>query len=218
MRPRLWRHAPWPPYQGRKLRPKRACNSTFLKKSPPATSMAAGSEKLLVMKTSVLPDSGSLEADAPQKFGVILTGVEAVQGDGLVANDAGRAIRRRRIDAMSIDVRLGTRDEEGPGLVRRAKSTYDPRRRWLRLPARAYRGRATSCSFRDVDKPRMLPRMQRVHLHRRGADSAPTERPTGTSDGRRVQWRRTKRVCRGGRLDMDELADCRRMVTQHSSE
>ena len=59
---------------------------------------------------------GVLEADAPQKFGVILTGVEAVQGD-LVANDAGRAIRRRRIDAMSIDVRLGTRDEEGPGLV-----------------------------------------------------------------------------------------------------
>ena len=57
---------------------------------------------------------GVLEADAPQKFGVILTGVEAVQGDGLVANDAGRAIRRRRIDAMSIDVRLGTRDEEGP--------------------------------------------------------------------------------------------------------
>ena len=28
---------------------------------------------------------GVLEADAPQKFGVILTGVEAVQGDGLVA-------------------------------------------------------------------------------------------------------------------------------------
>ena len=64
--------------------------------------VAAGSEKLLVMKTSVLPGLGVLEADAPQKFGVILTGVEAVQGDGLVANDAGRAIRRRRIDAMSI--------------------------------------------------------------------------------------------------------------------
>ena len=84
--------------------------------------VAAGSEKLLVMKTSVLPDSGVLEADAPQKFGVILTGVEAVQGDGLVANDAGRAIRRRRIDAMSIDVRLGTRDEEGPGLVQHIKA------------------------------------------------------------------------------------------------
>ena len=49
---------------------------------------------------------GVLEADAPQKLGVILTGVDAVQRDGLVANDAGRAIRRRRIDAMSIHVRL----------------------------------------------------------------------------------------------------------------
>ena len=40
--------------------------------------VAAGSEKLFVMKTRVLPD-GVLEADAPQKFGVILTGVEAVR-------------------------------------------------------------------------------------------------------------------------------------------
>ena len=78
---------------------------------------------------------GVLEADAPQKFGVILTGVEAVQGDGLVANDAGRAIRRRRIDAMSIDVRLGTRDEEGPGgtvliirfIIRRILSLFSRR-------------------------------------------------------------------------------------------
>ena len=69
-----------------------------------------------------LAELGVLEADAPQKFGVILMGVEAVQGDGLVANDAGRAIRRRRIDAMSIDVRLGTRDEEGPGLVQHIKA------------------------------------------------------------------------------------------------
>ena len=57
---------------------------------------------------------GVLEADAPQKFGVILTGVEAVQGDGLVANDAGRAIRRRRIDAMSIDVRLARVTKKAP--------------------------------------------------------------------------------------------------------
>ena len=46
----------------------------------------------------------------------------APQGDGLVANDAGRAIRRRRKDALSIDVRLGTRDEEGPGLVQHIKA------------------------------------------------------------------------------------------------
>ena len=78
--------------------------------------VAAGSEKLLVNEDQRLAGRGVLEADAPQKFGVIL--VEAVQGDGLVAN----AIRRRRIDAMSIDVRLGTRDEEGPGLVQHIKA------------------------------------------------------------------------------------------------
>ena len=76
--------------------------------------VAAGSEKLSVMKTSVLPDFGVLEADAPQKFGVILTGVEAVQGDGLVANDAGRAIRRRRKDAMSIDVHMARETIKAP--------------------------------------------------------------------------------------------------------
>ena len=100
--------------------------------------VAAGSEKLLVMKDQRLAGLGVLEADAPQKFGVILTGVEAVQGDGLVANDAGRAIRRRRIDAMSIDVRLGPRDEEGPGLEQDTKALQSPtvfairRGRWLR--------------------------------------------------------------------------------------
>ncbi len=47
---------------------------------------------------------GILEADAPQMVGVMLTGIVAVQGDGLVADDTGRAIRRRRVDAMSIHV------------------------------------------------------------------------------------------------------------------
>ncbi len=60
---------------------------------------------------------GILEADAPQMFGVILTGVVAAQGDGLVADYAGRAIRRRRVNAMGIHVRIGARDEEGPGPV-----------------------------------------------------------------------------------------------------
>lgn len=60
---------------------------------------------------------GVLEADAPQNFGVSLTGVETVQRDGLVANDAGREIRRRRVDAMSIHVRLGAIHKEGPSLM-----------------------------------------------------------------------------------------------------
>ena len=146
---------------------------------------------------------GVLEADAPQKFGVILTGVEAVQGDGLVANDAGRAIRRRRIDAMSIDVRLGTRDEEGPGLVQHIKA-----------------GKVDVATIHDVDgsgfRQEHIEGMNVVQglpsemwiklgmLPRRSSSvasspppwwcgSAPTERPTGTerwssSPGRRRYW------------------------------
>ena len=44
-----------------------------------------------------------------------------------------RAIRRRRIDAVSIDHRLGTRDEEGPGGAThkggQSRRSHDPRRR-----------------------------------------------------------------------------------------
>src|SRR5450432_1482131 len=53
-----------------------------------------------------------LEADAPQMLRVIAAGGLTVQGDGLVTDDAGRAVRRRRVDAMSIDIGLRTGDEE----------------------------------------------------------------------------------------------------------
>ena len=159
--------------------------------------VAAGSEKLLVMKTSVLPDSGVLEADAPQKFGVILTGVEAVQGDGLVANDAGRAIRRRRIDAMSIDVRLGTRDEEGPGLVQHIKAGKVDVATIHDVDGSGFRQEhiegmnVVQLAIRDVDKTRnVAPQVeQRVHLHRRlgGAEVRPRKDRQAQSDGRRVQ-------------------------------
>ena len=39
----------------------------------------------------------------------------------LVADHAGRAIGRRRVDAACIHVRLGTRDEEGAGLMQRVQ-------------------------------------------------------------------------------------------------
>src|ERR1700720_3946146 len=60
---------------------------------------------------------GVPEADAPQVFGVMLGGVVAVQRDGLIANDAGRAVCGGGIDPMSIDVRFGAGDEEGSGQV-----------------------------------------------------------------------------------------------------
>ena len=140
---------------------------------------------------------GVLEADAPQKFGVILTGVEAVQGDGLVANDAGRAIRRRRIDAMSIDVRLGTRDEEGPGLVQHIKAGKVDVATIHDVDGFGFRQEhiegmnVVQLAIRDVDKTRnVAPQVeQRVHLHRRlgGAEVRPRKDRQAQSDGRRVQ-------------------------------
>ena len=140
---------------------------------------------------------GALEADAPQKFGVILTGVEAVQGDGLVANDAGRAIRRRRIDAMSIDVRLGTRDEEGPGLVQHIKAGKVDVATIHDVDGSGFRQEhiegmnVVQLAIRGVDKTRnVAPQVeQRVHLHRRlgGAEVRPRKDRQAQSDGRRVQ-------------------------------
>ena len=129
--------------------------------------VAAGSEKLLVMKTSVLPDAGSLKRMRRRSSG-FLTGVSR---EILVANDAGRAIRRRRIDAMSIDVRLGTL----PGLVQHIKA--GSRRSSKMAARRAYRGHERRAAIRDVDKTRnVAPQVeQRVHLHRRlgGAEVRP---------------------------------------------
>ena len=162
--------------------------------------VAAGSEKLLVMKTSVLPDSGSFSGCAAEvQTGAFLTGVASRPGDGLVANDAGRAIRRRRIDAMSIDVRLGTRDEaSGPGLVQHIKAESQSRlaatihdRRWLRLPEEHSRGHASAACHPRCHKTRnVAPQVeQRVHLHRRlgGAEVRPRKDRQAQSDGRRVQ-------------------------------
>lgn len=47
--------------------------------------------------------------------GVVLPGVVAIQGDGLVEKEAGAAIRLGRIDPMEVHVRLGLRDEKGAG-------------------------------------------------------------------------------------------------------
>ena len=116
--------------------------------------VAAGSEKLLVMKKGLAGPRGP-EADAPQKFGVILTGVEAVQGDGLVASRSSDPSAPNRRD----EHRCSTCNEEGPGLVQHIKAgkvdVARSRRRWLRLPARAYRGheRRAACHPRCGSKP-----------------------------------------------------------------
>ena len=65
-----------------------------------------------------LARAGILEADASQVPGIILGGVEAIERDGLIADEAGVAVGRHPVHALRIHVGLGARDEEGAGLLR----------------------------------------------------------------------------------------------------
>jgi len=49
--------------------------------------------------------------------GIMLLAVVPVEGDGLVADDPGGAIGRRRIEPAGVEIRLGAGHEEGAGLV-----------------------------------------------------------------------------------------------------
>ncbi len=49
--------------------------------------------------------------------GIMLAGIVTVERDGLIANDAGRAIGRGRIDPMGVQVRFGAGHEEGADLI-----------------------------------------------------------------------------------------------------
>lgn len=69
--------------------------------------------ELIGQKHQCLAGLRVLEADAAQMCGIIPLGVKAVQGDGLVADNAGGAVRPGRIETMRIQIRLGAGDEEG---------------------------------------------------------------------------------------------------------
>ena len=56
-------------------------------------------------------------ANAPQAVGVVALGSHAIQSDGLIGNDAERAVRCSRVEAMETEVLLGAGDEEGAGLM-----------------------------------------------------------------------------------------------------
>ncbi len=140
---------------------------------------------------------GVIEADAPQKFGVIRLGADAVQGDGLVANDARRAIRRRRIDAVSMHVRFGAGDEGGPSLMQHMKAgkvdvatIHDVDRSGFRY--QHIKGmNVVQLAVRDMDETRYVALQveQCVHLHSRfgGTEVRPRKDRQAQSDGRRVQ-------------------------------
>lgn len=56
---------------------------------------------------------GILESDAAQMFGIVLAAIDAGKGNSLIAEDAGAAIDRSRIDAPKLGIRLGSSNEEG---------------------------------------------------------------------------------------------------------
>src|SRR5580658_888135 len=75
--------------------------------------------KLVSQEYQVLAGFGIAIADAAQVGGVVLGGIEAVESNGLVADESGVAIYRRRVHAPCIQVSLGARDEETSRLIQR---------------------------------------------------------------------------------------------------
>jgi len=75
--------------------------------------------KLVGQEHQVLAGLRIAIADASQLAWVVLGGIEAVKGDGLVADESCVAIHRRRIQASCIEVLLGARDEEASHLIER---------------------------------------------------------------------------------------------------
>jgi hypothetical protein len=77
--------------------------------------------KLVAQEHQVLAAFGIAIADAAQVAGVVLDGIEAIEGDGLIADESRVAIDRRRIDASCVEVALGARDEEAARLIQRVE-------------------------------------------------------------------------------------------------
>ena len=81
--------------------------------------VSAGSANWFAQEHQVLAAFGVAIADAAQVAGVVLDGIEAIEGDGLIADESRVAIDRRRIDASCVEVALGARDEEAARLIQR---------------------------------------------------------------------------------------------------
>jgi len=62
------------------------------------------------------------ETDAAQLLGIILRDIKAVQGDALVADDAGAAVCGHRIDSAGVHAALGAGDKERPRLMHREQA------------------------------------------------------------------------------------------------
>ncbi len=77
--------------------------------------------ELIGQEHQCLARFGVAIADAAQVAGVVLGDVEAVERDGLVADQSGVAIHRRRVQASCIEIALGASDEEAARLIQRVE-------------------------------------------------------------------------------------------------
>jgi hypothetical protein len=77
--------------------------------------------KLVGQEHQVLAGLGIAIADATQLGGVVLGGIEAVESNGLVADESRAAVHRRRVNAPCIEISLGARDEEASRLIERVE-------------------------------------------------------------------------------------------------
>ena len=140
---------------------------------------------------------GVFEADAAQMDRVVAAAVVTDQRDGLVAEDAGRSVGRRRIDTAQPRVRLGASDKEGVCQMHRMKSLevqvatiHDVDRPGFRHQNVEHID-VVQLAVGNVDKGRDVAAQveQRMHLHRRlgCAERGPWKHRQAQIDGRRIQ-------------------------------
>ena len=153
--------------------------------------------KLVGQEHQVLAGLGIAITDATQVGGVVLGGIEAVESNGLVADETRVAIDRRRVHAPCIEVSLGARDEEAARLIHRVEPLkvqvppiHDVEGAGLDKQQVQHID-VVHLAVGDVDESgdRSPQIEQRVQLHGRfgGAKQRPRERGQAQIDGRRIE-------------------------------
>ena len=137
------------------------------------------------------------ETDAPQQLGVGLRGVEAVQCDALIADDAHAPVGRHRIHPVRIHAAFGPSHEESPRLMQREQPTEIQITAIHHIERTSFDGQhiqyvdLVGLAVRDVDEGGNVASQveQRMQLDRRlgGAKWRPWKQRQTQVDGRGIQ-------------------------------
>ena len=137
------------------------------------------------------------EADAAQRLRVILLGVNPIQRNRLIADDADAPIRLRRIHSVRIEIRLGAGDEESSRQMQAMQAReidigpiHDVDRTGL-WNQQVERANIVHLAIGNVNEAGDAPAQiqQRMHLHRRlgRSEMRPWKHRQTQVDGSRVQ-------------------------------